>query len=123
MMIERNTTTLSNKRRTMNFSLTKRTIHPGVATLFSFFIVCRADGSQHYERIAQFDPAQNNFVPLLLDLGSRLYRAGAGASALLDKPSIDRLGLNALVQAVSFCNLVLNDLTNGRLILASRQTA
>src|SRR5262245_48041578 len=40
MMIERNTTTLSNKHKNMNFSLTKRTIHPGVATLFSLFIVC-----------------------------------------------------------------------------------
>ena len=41
MMIERNTTTLSNKQKTMNISLTKRSIHPGAATLFSFIIVWR----------------------------------------------------------------------------------
>jgi len=29
----------------------------------------RADGSQQYEPIAKFDPAQNKFVPLPLDLG------------------------------------------------------
>jgi len=69
MMIERNTTTLSNKRKTMNFSLTKRTIHPGFATVFSFFIVCRPDASQHYESIARFYPAQKKFVPLPFDLG------------------------------------------------------
>jgi len=39
MMIERNTTTLSNKHKTMNLSLTKRSIHLGAATLFSLFIV------------------------------------------------------------------------------------
>src|SRR5262249_20709681 len=39
MMIERNITTLSNKKKTINFSLIIRSIHPGVTTLFSFFIV------------------------------------------------------------------------------------
>src|SRR5262249_42014988 len=41
MMIERNITTLSNSQETMNFSLTKRSIYTGAATLFSFFIVWR----------------------------------------------------------------------------------
>src|SRR5215831_16111387 len=39
MMIERNITTCSNKQKIMNLSLTKRSIHSGAATLFSFFIV------------------------------------------------------------------------------------
>jgi uncharacterized protein (TIGR03437 family) len=38
-MIERTTTTLSNKQKTVNISLTNRSIHVGAATLFSLFIV------------------------------------------------------------------------------------
>ena len=55
-----------------------------------------ADGSQQANRAVR--SAQNNFYPPP-DLGSRLYRAGAGPRAH-SKPSIDRLGLNALVPAV-----------------------
>jgi uncharacterized protein (TIGR03437 family) len=35
----------------------------------AFALRVRADGSQQYESVAQFDPAQNKFVPLPLDLG------------------------------------------------------
>src|SRR5262249_54747524 len=41
MMIERSITILSNKKKTMNCSLTKRSIHTGAVTLFSFFMVWR----------------------------------------------------------------------------------
>jgi len=44
----------------------------GVAAALSLRV--KADGSRNYEQIMQFDPKQNIFIPLPLDLGSETDR-------------------------------------------------